>query len=399
MIARPCYDALLAHLPKAQVTVITGMRRVGKSTAIKYLLNHIQHSNKLFLDLERVEWRYLFNQPNYKEIERGLAIEGIDLTKPAVIALDEIQLVQQLPSVIKYLYDTYAVKFIVSGSSSYYLKNHFSESLAGRKRIFEMWPLGFDEFLTFKGFDNELLIKNSWQTHHNTFYLHWNAQYEEFLRWGGFPEVVLADTVDDKKAYLKDLIEAYIELDIKLLSDFAASDALYGLIRLLSTRVGSLIDQNKLGNILGINRNKLKDYLTLLEYTYFTQRVDAFSSSVDKVMIKQSKIYLSDTGILQQLGQVSFGQVFENAIAIQLKRVGELHYYRLPSGKEIDFILDRKEAFEVKDTPVETDLTSLRLRAQSIGLPEHKLVGRFPPGSGFSGFYWGGGLIPVRPES
>ena len=89
-----------------QATVITGMRRVGKSTAIRFLLDQVPHNNKIFLDLERAEYRFILNQSNYKDIEINLTIEGIDFKQPAVIALDEIQLVPQLPSVMKYLYDT-----------------------------------------------------------------------------------------------------------------------------------------------------------------------------------------------------------------------------------------------------------------------------------------------------
>ena len=118
MIQRTIFPALLTHLSKPPVTVITGMRRVGKSTALKYLLSQVPHNNKVYLDLEKVENRFLFNQSTYKDIEINLAVEGIDLSQPAVIALDEIQLVKESTSIIKYLYDTYGVKFLVTGSST-----------------------------------------------------------------------------------------------------------------------------------------------------------------------------------------------------------------------------------------------------------------------------------------
>jgi predicted AAA+ superfamily ATPase len=69
------------------------------------------------------------------------------------LVLDEIQYVPNVPSVVKYLYDSQQIKFILTGSRSYYLKHFFTESLAGRKIIFEMFPLSFGEFLTFKGGD------------------------------------------------------------------------------------------------------------------------------------------------------------------------------------------------------------------------------------------------------
>ena len=390
MIQRSIFPALLEHLSKPQVTVVTGMRRVGKSTALKYLLNQITHDNKIYLDFEKADNRFIWNQTSYKDIEINLAVEGIDLSMPSVIALDEMQHVPQSTSVIKYLYDTYGVKFIVTGSSSFYLKNRFSESLAGRKQIFDMYPLDFAEFVAFKGENKEEVIRFAKQPYIMAFYNKWKALYEEYLRFGGFPEVALADTEADKKAFLKDIVNAYIELDIALLSDFAASDDLYKIMRLLANRTGSKVDYTKLSTIVGINRHKLKDYLELLEYTYFIKFISIYSSNPDRELNKQQKVFIADTGILQTLSQVSSGQVFENAIAIQLARLGELHYYQKLSGQEIDFILDGKVAIEVKETPTASDLAILKSRAALLKTTDTWLICRHAPAKDFKDFYWGG---------
>ncbi len=390
MIERTIFPALLAHLHKPQVTVVTGMRRVGKSTALKYLLSQITHENKLYLDFEKADNRFIWNQNSYKDIEINLMVEGIDFSKPAVIALDEIQLVPQSTSVIKYLYDTYNVKFIVTGSSSFYLKNRFSESLAGRKQIFEMYPLDFAEFVAFRGGDTEGVRRFSKQPFIFAFYSKWKVLYEEYLRFGGFPEVALAETEADKKAFLKDIVNAYIELDIALLSNFSASDDLLKIVRLLAHRTGNKVDYSKLSAIVGISRHKLKDYLELLEYTYFVKFISVFSNNPDREIGRQQKVYLADTGLLQTLAQVSSGQVFENAIAIQLARLGKLHYYQKLSGQEIDFILDGNVAIEVKETPSNSDLAILKSRAASLKTTETWLIARHAPAQDFKDFYWGG---------
>ncbi|WP_232074061.1 ATP-binding protein [Spirosoma aureum] len=370
------------------------MRRVGKTTAVRHLLAQVPHTNKLFLDLEKAENRYLLNQPMYRDVELDLQVQGVDLTKPAVIAIDEIQLVRNAPSVIKYLYDTYTIKFLLTGSSSYYLKNHFSESLAGRKRIFEMFPLNFAEFVAFRGIDTKTLkpfIRHSYQ---QSYYLKYKELYEEFLRYGGFPEVALADTDSDKASYLSDIINAYIELDIRLLSDFSASDDLVRLVRLIAAHTGSKIDYQKLGSLLGINRNKIKDYLTLLEYTYFIQSVPAFSRNTGREISQQRKLYLADTGLLNQLAHLNSGQVFENAIANQLRWLGQVQFYQRKTGQEIDFILNGQFAVEVKETPTLSDRSTLQKRAASIGLTDLMLIGRHPAPSDFRNFIWGGNLLP-----
>lgn len=393
MYNRKTFSQLLTHLPKRQVTVITGMRRVGKSTALRYLLNHVTHSNKLYLDFERIENRVLFNQQSYNDIERGLVALGLNLQQPAVLALDEIQLVPNSTSVIKSLYDTYNIKFLVTGSSSFYLKNHFSESLAGRKQIFEMWPLDFEEFVTFKGFDANRFQSERFRPFLPTYFDLWHGLYEEFIQFGGFPEVVLADTHQDKIDYLKDILNAYIELDIKLLSDFSVSDSLYKLILLLANRVGSRIDYTKLASLTGLNRHKIKDYLHLLEYTYFIQTISPLTNGIDKEISKQPKMYFSDTGLLLVCGKVSSGALFENKIANQLQPLGKIQYFEKSAGTEIDFILNGETAFEVKETCTPYDLKTLTDRTKQLSVGDCQLIGRYRPESGFSNFLWGGSLF------
>jgi len=390
MYKRNLFDPLEKHLSRKFITVITGMRRVGKTTAVKYLLEKIHHSNKLYIDFEKIEHRHIFMQPSYKEVQIELEILGIDFSRPAVVALDEVQLVAEATSIIKYFYDHFDIKFIITGSSSFYLKDRISESLAGRKRIFEMFPLSFEEYLVFTGQDPYLLKKYSTTPFRSSLYLKYKDAYEDYIRFGGFPEVVLSELEDEKKAYLKDIINAYIELDIKLLSDFEASHDLYQLIRLLAQRVGSPLELSNISSILGIHRHKVKGYVELLKRTYFILTIPPYTKNISREIRLRNKVYLADTGLLQQLAQVSSGQIFENAVAAQLYPRGDLRYYQRKSGQEIDFILNREQAFEVKETPTSSDLQTLKRRAGQLGLNEFLLIGRYPPQDGFHDFIWGG---------
>jgi uncharacterized protein len=137
--SRNIYPALKAHLLKKQVTVITGMRRTGKTTLVKQLMGESAMKQQAYFDLERIDNRLLFSEQNYDYIVLALKQRGLDFSGRVLIGIDEIQLVPNLPSVVKYLYDNYDIKFILTGSSSYYLKNAFQESLAGRKQIFELY--------------------------------------------------------------------------------------------------------------------------------------------------------------------------------------------------------------------------------------------------------------------
>ncbi len=393
MYDRKIFPELLRHLAEKEVSVITGMRRVGKTTALRYLLDQTPHDNKLYLDLERIEDRAIFTQTNFSEIQTDLEIKGIDFSQPAVIALDEVQLVPEAVSFIKYYHDHFPVKFIISGSSSYYLRNRITESLAGRKQIFEIYPLDFQEFLTFKEIDSRALQAHRLKPYRQALYAQYTAAYEEFIQYGGFPDVVLAGSDEKKVRLLKDVLNSYIELDVKLLSDYSAIDDLYRLVSLLASRIGSRLDYTKLGSLIGISRHKVKDYMHLLERTYFLHLASPYAANTDRAIAVQPKMYLADTGLANQLAQVSSGALFENAIALQLMRLGPLTYFQLKTGQEIDFILDRRIATEVKETPTRSDANTLQARAATLGLEETWLIGRYPPRSDFADFVWGGSVI------
>lgn len=387
---RKIYPELRKHLAKRQITVITGMRRTGKTTLLKKLLKDFSSSNILYLDFERVDNRELFSEKNYENIISALTEQGIDFKKKTCLALDEVQLVGNLPSVVKYLYDNYNIKFLLSGSSSYYLKNLFSESLAGRKKIFELYPLDFGEYLTFKnikysgeGFD---------QKFNSNEYERLKNYYVDFVEFGGFPEVVLAANHQDKKDILFDIISSYINIDIKALADFRDNDHLYSLIKLLCQRIGTRLDYKKISTICGISRPTVKNYIDFFEKSYLVYRLPVCGGNPDKEIVKQKKIYFVDNGLANILSDLDAGQKFENAIFNQLKGFGKLSYYAQKSGREIDFILNDEWSFEAKITPVEEDLIKAKT-ILPIKLDKNKicLIGQ-KPGAEYFDFIWGGNI-------
>lgn len=387
---RKVYKELKEHLEKRQVTVITGMRRTGKTTLLRKLLEDAPTTNKLYLDLERLDIQELFSQKNFDNIILALANFGLNSKEKMFVALDEIQLLPQISSVIKYLYDHYDIKFIVSGSSSYYLKNLFSESLAGRKKIFELFPLDFGEYLTFKGVPfapADFMAANIQQAEYERL----RAYYEDFIEWGGFPEVVLEDDPKDKKDLLGDIVSSYINIDIKSLADFKNGSDIYNLLKLLAGRIGSRLDYAKLSSAAGLSRATVISYLEFFEKTYLLTRLPVVAKRPDREIVKAKKLYFTDNGLAGFLADLSSGTKFENAIFNQLRGGGDLRYFSLKSGAEIDFVIGGKVALEVKETPAEFDLSSLTKLAAGIGINECHLIGRKLPPK-FKDFIWGGDI-------
>ncbi len=215
--------------------------------------------------------------------------------------------------------------------------------------------------------------------------------YDEFIDFGGFPEVVLADSAEDKRDLISDILSSYINFDLTLLSDIRNPTNLYKLIKLLSVRIGTKLDISKLTSLTGMARQTVENYLDLLEKSYLIRTIPVIANSPDREIVKAKKIYFLDNGIASLAGELSSGSKFENTVFNQLMHRGEVVYYQLKTGREIDFILGQKQCFEVKETATEADLKNTKSLAANLGIQQSYVIGRHPVKL-FEGFIWGGFL-------
>jgi len=373
------------YLSSPESIVITGMRRTGKTTILNYFYHRIDSENKLYLDLENPVNRKYFEESNYEKIKTSFETLGLDLSQKSFVFLDEIQFVPNIPSVVKYLIDSYRIKFFLTGSASYYLKNLFTESLSGRKIIFELFPLTFREFLIFK--DASLKIPADPKEVTPPIFDTITPFYNEYLAYGGFPGVVLKSGVEEKKRALEDIFTSFFQMEIVQLGGFRKNDVIRDLILLLMQRTGSKLDVQKLSKELGVSRATLNEYISFLESTYFIRRVRPFSKGRDYEIRKAPKIYLCDTGIANHFAKLDTGALFENAVFQNLNSIGEVNYYQKKSGVEIDFIFNKKIAYEVKMNPDRADVNRLKKLSHEIGIANFRVVsGKF---SSLENVYYG----------
>ncbi len=373
---RTIFSELSDHLLKKQITIITGMRRTGKTTLLKQLLS-ISGKNNIYFDLDRFDHRDLFSEKNFDNIIQYLRSVGLKTDEKMFIGIDEIQILPQITSVLKYFYDNYNIKFIVTGSSSYYLKNLFTESLSGRKKVFILNTLSFSEYLEFNevtfNLDNtfsKVFIRSEYELLKN--------HYENYIKFGGFPEIVLSPDITVKKDILFDILESYIRIDIKSLSDFRDSKIVTNLIKLSASRAAYRIDYAKLSRMGGISRQTVVNYMDLFENTFLITRLGVYSKNTDRKMVKSKKLYFNDNGLLNILTEADSGIQFENCVFNQLKQYGNLSYFSLKSGNEIDFIVNNKYAFESKETADLHDYKKLEAMSKSLSIPEYKIISRNP---------------------
>lgn len=377
MKKRFLFNEIARYLDHKNALVITGMRQVGKTTLMRQLFDEVT-APKLWFDLENPLEMLIFENIDYDGIYQELLRRtAVARGERLFVFIDEIQNLPEITRVIKYLLDKYGVKFIVTGSSNYYLRNLFPESLSGRKFLFVLRPMGFQEILYFREREGYIEPEAAgFQPAPNSLidYKRYEAEYNEFLEFGGLPEVVLTPDAITRKEVLKNIFSSFFQKDLRLLSDITDVRELRDLILLLVPRTGNIIEITKLSSALGVARQKVYNYLEFLQGIFFIRLVPKFSQSVDRTVAGGKKVYFSDNGILNAIGRVNDGQLFENAVASQLAQYGELSYYNKRNSAEIDFIINKETAVEVKINASYQEYEKLQKLSGQLGIRQNHLV-------------------------
>lgn len=388
MKKRLLYYELIKYLNHKNALLITGMRQVGKTTLMRQVYEKVKEP-KLWFDFDNPLDQKVFEDIDYQVIYKRLK-DMIKKDGKLSVFIDEIQNFPEITRVIKYLIDHHSVKFYLTGSSNFYLKNLFPESLSGRKFLYELPPLSFQEYLYFK---DKLSLKEVQQTipqdtykqnlivyvikKNNIFnFKAREAEYEDFLVYGGFPEVVTTEDKETKMMVLKNIFASFFEKDIKILSDYSDIRELRDMILLLVPRIGSMLDVTRLSGELSVDRVKLYRFLEFLQGTFFIRLLPKFSKSIDRSVAGGKKVYFSDTGLLNIIGKVSEAQIFENAVINQLTRYGKVSFYNKRNTAEIDAILDKNTAFEIKLTGTSSDLSKLSVLSADLGISQALVISK-----------------------
>ena len=373
---RTIENQIKKNLANNKVLILTGMRRVGKTTLLKEIFKNLP-GNKAWFDFENPLNIKYFEDIDYDGVYQNIINKGLDKNKRIYVFIDEAQNYPEISKVIKYLNDHYNIKFVLTGSASFYLKNLFPESLAGRKIIFELFPLDFEEFLRFKGQDTARYKKlKTKKTIKEIEYKLYEKHYDEFIKWGGFPQIALENNIEGKKQILNDIFSSYFQKEIISLADYKKNNKIRDLILLLAARVGSRLDLTKLSQELQITRTTVYSYLSFLQATYFIYLISPFSKSIDRKVSGSQKVYFCDNGILKIMADINFGQLLENAVYNQIKFYNEINYYQKSTGAEIDFIVNKKIGYEVKTTASLVDVKRLERRMKIVKLKKGRVISK-----------------------
>lgn len=353
MYFRHLDQAIRSHFQKRkEVLILLGARQVGKTTLLKKLFPEAFY---LFVDNEPIRQNLNRLDP---AIYKTMIPSDVNL-----VVIDEIHLLDDPGRCAKIFYDQIPqIKLIITGSSSLRIKNKTSESLAGRKVEYYLFPLTFTEYLNQKSIVKDEKLPLLEDLEKNNFSLPDEKPYlfdiegilDEVLIYGLYPSLVNQpkDTL-----YLKNLVDSVIFKDLLDLSLIENRQAAKNLLILLAYQIGSLINYSELSSKLGIEVRTVKRYLGLFEESFIIFTLPPYLGKKRDEIAKMKKVYFYDLGLRNALIdnfqpltlRIDSGQLFENFIISEIFKANlygnfnyKLFFWRTKQGSEMDLVLEKE---------------------------------------------------------
>ena len=334
-----------------QVLILLGSRQVGKTTLIK----------KIF---PKGDYFLVDNEP----IKKILEAYDIETYKTLInenskeIIIDEIHLLDNPGRAVKIIYDQLKnIRIIITGSSSFHIKNKTGESLAGRKIDYNIYPLTFSEYLNQKGIEKDLnfnifekiLDDKKYNPKDQLYKFDIKNVLNGVLIYGQYPHLI-KNSNDEK--YLLNFTDSLIFKDILELNLIEDKKLAKDLLKLLAFQIGNLISYSELSNSLKADQRTIKRYIEIFEQSFILFRLYPYSKNKRDEILKASKIFFYDTGVRNALiedfsdmdSRADKGALFENFIISELIKQNsyldknyKFYYWRTKQGSEIDVVLEK----------------------------------------------------------
>lgn len=325
MIKREMAKSIVDALKVMPAVTVTGPRQSGKTTLVKKLLPGYKYIN-----LEDLETRaFATDDP-----------KGFLKTAGEKAIFDEIQNVPQLFSYLQVEIDAAGKNgmYILTGSNNFLLMQNIAQSLAGRVAIFHLLPFSYNEIHRLAG-----------------------ANLEEIMHKGFYPRLFQHEI--EYQNWYADYLSTYIEKDVRKLVNIGDINSFRDFLKLCAARTGQLINFSEIGNELSVSYQTVKRWLSVLETGYIVFRVNPYSKNLNKRIVKSSKLYFYDTGLLcfllgiKQPGDLQYhhlrGFIFESYVVSELKKQiynrrlnAGTWFYRDSNGNEVDLLLETPGEFK-----------------------------------------------------
>lgn len=339
MINRPLYiNKIMAYIDTPFVKILTGVRRCGKSTILKMIMEKLKlekgvnDENILFYHFDSMEYEDMTAKQIYEDIKSHLKT-----TQKTYLFLDEVQEINGWEKIVNTLSTDYNVDIYITGSNSRMMSSEISTYLTGRYITFRIYTLSFKEYLLFKSMYKE--IGNP------------HEELINYIKLGGFPATHLKEySVDETYTIVKDIYNSTIFSDIVKRNQVRKIDQLERVVKYIFANVGNTFSAKSISDYLKAEKRALDNetvysYLEKLEKAYLLHRCSRYDLQGKEILKTQEKFYLADTSMRYSvLGYNSdtIASSLENVVYLELCRRG----YNVNVGKtqegEIDFIATRQ---------------------------------------------------------
>ncbi len=369
---RELEQTIIKYTNRREIIAIVGPRQCGKTTLISHIISKLENTHKItFDDIEMLE---MFEHDLKTFIE-------IHIKPYRYVFIDEIQYSENSGKHLKFIFDTCKTKIFISGSSATDLSIKSLKFLVGRVFIFNLYPLSFSEYLRYK---DPKFFNTFNEMHFSEVVLNrLNISLKEYLMYGGYPEVVIAEKLEEKQEILKNIYNTYFLREIKQILNLTEDYKLSKLIKALSLQIGSTINYNELCSLTEFSYSDLKKYLNILEKTFICKEARNFHTNRRQELKKSPKIFFVDPGFRNisirnfSHERSDLGSLHENFIFLELiKKDYEVKYWRTKAKAEVDFVIEK----EGKIYPIEVKSIIIDLK---IGKSFLSFVGAYRPEKGF----------------
>ena len=338
MIYRPmCVDKIMAYTDTPFVKILTGVRRCGKSTILKMIMEKLKErgvSEKAIISyrFDSMEYEDMTAKQMYAELKSKLCDNG-----RTYIFLDEMQEIKGWEKVVNTLASDFDVDLYVTGSNSRMMSSEISTYLTGRYVAFRIYTLSFQEYLTFKSEYSALDDIHK--------------EFANYIRLGGFPATHLqAYSQDEIYTIVRDIYNSTIFSDIVKRNQVRKIDQLERVVKYTFNNVGNTFSAKSISDYLKAENRSLDNetvysYLEKLEKAYLMHRCSRYDLHGKEILKTQEKFYLADTSLRYSVlgyNEDTVASSLENVVYLELCRRGYTVYIGKTNDGEIDFVAVRQ---------------------------------------------------------
>ena len=339
MIDRPLYvDKIMAYVDTPFVKILTGVRRCGKSTILKMIMEKLHKERGIPVEqivsyrFDSMEYEDMTAKQMYQELKNRLCPNG-----KTYFFLDEMQEIKGWEKVVNSLASDFNVDLYVTGSNSRMMSSEISTYLTGRYVAFRIYTLSFQEYLTFK---------SQYATVEDI-----HKEFANYIRLGGFPATHLrAYGQDEVYTIVRDIYNSTIFSDIVKRNQVRKIDQLERVVRYTFNNVGNTFSAKSISDYLKAERRSLDNetvysYLEKLEKAYLLHRCSRYDLNGKEILKTQEKFYLADTALRYSVlgyNDNTVASSLENVVFLELCRRGYTVYIGKTGDGEVDFVATRQ---------------------------------------------------------